>query len=258
MGLAKQIIRAAAPLPAIEQYERFLFIGPHPDDIEIGAGATAAKLAEAGKAVCFFVCTDGRYGFDHAPAEIQTPDELAAIRKDEAIRSADLLGIRDIRFGGLSDGSFYRRKDLFKAILSIIGDFQPDVVFCPDPAVTSECHSDHLNVGDAAKRAACFAPNEMIMQQYGLRGTPVKAIAFYMTAKPNRYIGTSGYLEKQLDAIFECHKSQFPTGSPAAKSINLYLKIRAYDFGLKSLHKTAEGFRVLGQTQMHCFPEAGD
>ena len=258
MGLAKQIIRAAAPLPAIEQYESFLFIGPHPDDIEIGAGATAAKLAEAGKAVCFFVCTDGRYGFDHAPAEIQTPDELAAIRKDEAIRSADLLGIGDIRFGGLSDGSFYRRKDLFKAILSIISDFQPDVVFCPDPAVTSECHSDHLNVGDAAKRAACFAPNEMIMQQYGLRGNPVKAIAFYMTAKPNRYIGTSGYLEKQLDAIFECHKSQFPTGSPAAKSINLYLKIRAYDFGLKSLHKTAEGFRVLGQTQMHCLPEAGD
>lgn len=258
MGLAKQIIRAAAPLPAIEQYERFLFIGPHPDDIEIGAGATAAKLAEAGKAVCFFVCTDGRYGFDHAPAEIQTPDELAAIRKDEAIRSADLLGIGDIRFGGLSDGSFYRRKDLFKAILSIIGDFQPDVVFCPDPAVTSECHSDHLNVGDAAKRAACFAPNEMIMQQYGLRGTPVKAIAFYMTAKPNRYIGTSGYLEKQLDAIFECHKSQFPAGSSAAKSTNLYLKIRAYDFGLKSLHKTAEGFRVLGQTQMHCLPEAGD
>ena len=227
MGLAKQIIRAAAPLPAIEQYERFLFIGPHPDDIEIGAGATAAKLAEAGKAVCFFVCTDGRYGFDHAPAEIQTPDELAAIRKDEAIRSADLLGIGDIRFGGLSDGSFYRRKDLFKAILSIISDFQPEVVFCPDPAVTSECHSDHLNVGDAAKRAACFAPND-------------------------------GYLEKQLDAIFECHKSQFPAGSPAAKSINLYLKIRAYDFGLKSLHKTAEGFRVLGQTQMHCFPEAGD
>lgn len=258
MGLAKQIIRAAAPLPAIEQYERFLFIGPHPDDIEIGAGATAAKLAEAGKAVCFFVCTDGRYGFDHAPAEIQTPDELAAIRKDEAIRSADLLGIGDIRFGGLSDGSFYRRKDLYKAILSIISDFQPEVVFCPDPAVTSECHSDHLNVGDAAKRAACFAPNEMIMQQYGLRGTPVKAIAFYMTAKPNRYIGTSGYLQKQLDAIFECHKSQFPTGSPAAKSINLYLKIRAYDFGLKSLHKTAEGFRVLGQTQMHCLPEAGD
>ena len=103
MGLAKLIIRAAAPLPAIEQYERFLFIGPHPDDIEIGAGATAAKLAEAGKAVCFFVCTDGRYGFDHAPAEIQTPDELAAIRKDEAIRSADLLGIGDIRFGGLSE-----------------------------------------------------------------------------------------------------------------------------------------------------------
>ena len=52
--------------------------------------------------------------------------------------------------------------------------------------------------------------------------------------------------------------AEFPAGSPAAKSISLYLKIRAYDFGLKSLHKTAEGFRVLGQTQMHCLPEAGD
>ena len=29
------------------------------------------------------------------------------------------------------------------------------------------------------------------------------------------------------------------------------------DFGLRCFTSAAEGFRVLGQTQMHCFPEAG-
>ena len=37
----------------------------------------------------------------------------------------------------------------------------------------------------------------------------------------------------------------------------LYLKLRAADFGLRSLSGKAEGFRVLGRTQMHCLPEAG-
>ena len=44
MGLTKAILKFAVPLPKIEEQKRFLFIGPHPDDIEIGAGATAAKL----------------------------------------------------------------------------------------------------------------------------------------------------------------------------------------------------------------------
>ena len=258
MSLITQIIRAAAPLPVLESYQRFLFVGPHPDDIEIGAGATAAKLAAAGKQICFLICTDGRYGFDHAPADLSSPDELAEIREKEALRSAEMLGVSDVRFGKLSDGAFYTRSDLSEVILRTVSDFQPDVLFCPDPSVTSECHSDHLNVGEETKRAACFAPNGKIMERHGLRSAPVQAIAFYMTAKPNRYVGTDGYLQQQLDAIFLCHKTQFPKGSSAEKSIRLYLKIRAYDFGLKSLHKTAEGFRVLGQTHMHCLPEAGD
>ena len=256
MSLSQWIVRAASPFPSPEQYGRFLFIGPHPDDIEIGAGATAAKLAAGGKAVSFLICTDGRFGFDNAPSGV-SPEELAEIRKKEALHSARRLGVTDVRFAGLSDGAFYSQDELFEAILRAIGSFQPEIVFCPDPSVSSECHSDHLNVGNAAKRAACFAPNTEIMKQYGLPAAPVRAIAFYMTAKPTRYVDTSGFLSQQLDAIFNCHLSQFPAGSSAAKALALYLKIRACDFGLRSLHKTAEGFRVLSQQQMHCLPEAG-
>ncbi|MBR1441855.1 MAG: PIG-L family deacetylase [Lachnospiraceae bacterium] len=63
MSLTGMILRKAAPVPKMEAFERFLFIGPHPDDIEIGAGATAAKLRQMGKKVCFLICTDGVLGF---------------------------------------------------------------------------------------------------------------------------------------------------------------------------------------------------
>ena len=107
-------------------------------------------------------------------------------------------------------------------------------------------------------RLACFAPYAGIMAGYGAEAAPVKALALYMTAKPNQYVKTSGYLERQLEAVFSCHKSQFPQGCDEAKAIRLYLKLRAADFGLRSLKGAAEGFRVLGATQMHCLPEAGN
>ena len=47
MSLMKLILKAAVPTPKIEAYRRFLFVGPHPDDIEIGAGATAASSRKA-------------------------------------------------------------------------------------------------------------------------------------------------------------------------------------------------------------------
>ena len=104
MSLTKQIVQKVMKAPQIGGFRRYLFIGPHPDDIEIGAGATAAALTKAGKEVCFLICTDGRYGTDNC-REL-TGDDLAAKRKEEAIASAALLGVRDVRFGELSDGGF--------------------------------------------------------------------------------------------------------------------------------------------------------
>lgn len=256
MGLTKLVLSFAAPLPKLEEQQRFLFIGPHPDDIEIGAGATAAKLASLGKDIRFLICMDGRFG-DEFSGGIKG-DALAALRREEAVSSAGFLGVRDVRFLDLCDGGFYEKATLYRAISREIGDFGPDVVFAPDPCVTSECHSDHLNVGEAVRRAVCFEPYPGIMARLGAKAAPVNAIAYYMTAKPNRYVKTSGFLEKQLRAVFEHHLSQFPTGCAHGKAIAAYLKLRAVDYGIKSLKGCAEGFRVLGTTQMHCLPEAGD
>ena len=151
---------------------------------------------------------------------------------------------------------YKRQEELFSGIAKVIGEVQPEAVFAPDPCVGSECHVDHLNVGQAVRRLSYLASNAGIMEQYGAESAQIQALAYYMTARPNRFVSTRDHLLKQLDAIFTCHESQFPAGCAGANSIRLYLKLRALDFGIRSLKGQAEGFRVLGQTQMHCLPEA--
>ena len=254
MGLTSLALRFAAPPPHLADYTRYLFIGPHPDDIEIGAGATAAAFAAMGKEVSFLVCTDGRYGLDFAPAGT-TPAALADIRKAECRAAAETLGVREVHFLDLSDGAQYSREELTDGMARVIGEVQPEVLFAPDPFVASECHPDHLAVGETARTLAFFAPFREIMALHGAQNADVQALAYYMTARPNRFVKTGKCFDRQLYAL-RCHASQFPADSEAWRSLELYLKLRARDFGLRSFTGRAEGFRVLGKTQMHCLPEA--
>ena len=253
MSLTRLALRAAASVPRLESFSRYLFVGPHPDDIEIGAGATASRLAAMGKQITFLICTDGRFGDGLTDLR---GDALAGAREEEARCSAGLLGVADVRFLNLSDGGFYKQEELLAGIARVIGEVQPEVLLAPDPCVRSECHIDHLNVGQAVRRLACLAPYEGIMAGYGGKSAPVKALAYYMTARPNSYVATRGHVDKQMKAIFDCHLTQFPPNCAEARSIRLYLTLRSIDFGLRSLKGRAEGFRVLGTTQMHCLPEA--
>ena len=255
MSLLRLVLKAAAPLPKLEDFSRYLFIGPHPDDIEIGCGATVSKLASLGKEISFLICLDGRYGLQNAP-EGMTPEELVSVRKEEALESARRLGVDDVHFLDFCDGGFYKAEDLRSALAVQVGLFRPDIIFSVDPDVPAECHIDHINVGQQSKIIANFASNGAIMQRYGANAVKVAAIALYMTAKPNRFVRTKKeHFKKQLDAIFNVHKSQFPEGCPEADSIPLYLKMRSIFFGLRSLKGRAEGFRVMDITRMHCLPE---
>lgn len=257
MSFTRFITKIAAPTPKPDMFSRVLFIGPHPDDIEVGCGATAARFAAEGRQVCYLVCIDGRYGDEYAP-EGATTEQLIEIRRQETLKAAEATGVSDVRFLNLSDGGFYNEDELIAGMAKVIGDFKPEIIFCPDPDVISECHIDHVNVGRVAKRLAFFAPFPKIMAKYGTEAAPVRAIAMYMTAKPNRYVKTKGYFKKQIEILSTYFPSQYPKENPALSSVILYLKLRAYEFGLRKFSGTAEGFRVLGTTQMHCLPEAGE
>ena len=254
MGLTRAVLKIAAPVPQIMDFSRFLFIGPHPDDIEIGCGATVASLTDAGRSVSFLVCTDGRYGLENAPVGT-TPEELIGIRQCESIAGAEALGVTDVRFLGLSDGGNYQKEALLDGMARVIGELQPEMIFAPDPFVPAECHADHLAVGEAARTLAFFAPFREIMSLHGAQSADVQAIGYYMTARPNRFVAAGPFLSRQYLALLR-HESQFPAGSDSLRSLTTYLKLRSYDFGIRSLKGRAEGFRVLGKAQMHCIPEA--
>lgn len=254
MSICSLILKKVCPLPKVEDFHRYLFVAAHPDDIEVGAGATVSKLADEGKEICFLICTDGRFGFENLK-DGTSVEELVEIRKRETLKGAEIMGVKDVRFLGLSDGGFYTQEELIKGILDTVADFQPDIMLSPDPCVDSECHVDHLNIGDAVRRVSYFAHHDAIMKNHGACGAPVKAVAFFMTAKFNTFVNTTGYLDRQLNALFQAHVSQFPIGCDDEKSIRAYIKLRSKCNGMRNFCKDAEGFRILGLTHMHCLPE---
>lgn len=254
MGLTRLALKLTAPAPKIEDFSRYLFIGPHPDDIEIGCGATAAKLAAEGKSVTFLILTDGRFG-DGWSGGVKG-DDLRELRRGEAIRSAVYLGVTDVRFLDLCDGGFYDYEDMLRGVAKTIGECRPELVFAPDPETGQELHVDHMNAGRAASRIACVAPYPGIMEKYGAGTSEVNAVAFYMTARANRFVRIPKEMfDRQQEALFGCHTSQFPEENEETKALSLYLRLRSADFGLRCMSAHGEGFRVLGKTQMHCIPE---
>lgn len=256
MSFTSFAIKKAIPLPKIEGFNKYLFIGPHPDDIEIGAGATVAKLTSMGKEVHFLICIDGRFGVENLKEPMST-SELIKVRKEETLASAKLLGVSSVTFLDLCDGGLYDEKELFKKMAVAIGEIAPDILFCPDPDVTSECHIDHLRVGRVCKQLAFLSPFTDIMKEYEAKPAPVKALAMYMTAKPTVYVKTGKYFKLQLKTLSESFQSQYPKDDPSLASLLLYLKLRAHEYGLRRFTSTAEGFRVLSKTHMHCLPEMG-
>ena len=113
MLLNRLLIKAVAPVPKIEKFKTYLFVAPHPDDIEIAVGSTVARLAREGKEVYYLVCTDGRYGTED---ENMSPETLVKIRRDEQLASAKILGVKDVRFLPFEDGGMYDEV----ALLSLI------------------------------------------------------------------------------------------------------------------------------------------
>lgn len=249
----RAILKSVAPIPRLDSFERYLFVGPHPDDIEIGCAPTIRALTQAGKRVSFLILTDGRMG---ATDPKLSGDALVDIRKAEALASARLLGVDDVTFLPFHDGAMYSVEEAACALAKEIVRLKPDAVFAPDPDVISECHLDHIKTGMAAKAAMNMAPFESVMQSIGAGGShSIKALAFYYTDKPNAYVPVRRTFSARAEAI-DCHKTQF--GEKAAGDICMYFKLRSIRFGLRRLKGMCDGYRALAAVHMHCFPEASE
>lgn len=247
------ILKKVVPVPKLEKFDTFLFVGPHPDDIEVACGGTVAKLTSLGKRVTFLIATDGCVG---SLDPSLTENEIVAIRQKEVLASAAMLGVSDVRFLPYHDGGEYDKQAMLSDIVAAILDVRPQVVFCPDHTVPSECHPDHLAVGQVVTRAVFFASWDKLSARLHQSGSVSDVnLAYYFTHRPNSYVGVRKTHKLRMQAL-TCHKSQFSEETLA--SFKSYFALREIRFGLRSGKGRAEGYRVLNPTYQHCFPEASE
>jgi len=101
-----------------------LFVGAHPDDIELFCGGTAALYAKQGHKVFFCISTNGNVGSPTLP-----PEEIAEIRHKEAQNGAAVIGA-ELIWLGFDDEFLLDTRESRLAFIEAFRQAKPDVVIC--------------------------------------------------------------------------------------------------------------------------------
>ncbi|MCL4433711.1 MAG: PIG-L family deacetylase [Actinobacteria bacterium] len=226
---------------AIQEIPRTaLAIYAHPDDPFISCAGTLALWAEASCNVEIVICTEGEKGSHSTSAD---PQELAAVRKKEAERSAEVIGCNTPRLLGYPDGEIENNLDLVSKLVRCIREVQPEVVFCPDPTaiVFGEeyiNHRDHRIIGMATLDA--LAPAAAMPLYFPEAGKPHQVDYAYLsgTLEPSIWIDITASIARKVASI-ECQKSQVD----GTEWIGDLIRERARGEGQKVGVSFAESFR---------------
>jgi len=113
---------------------KVLAIGAHPDDVELGCGATLALCKKKKHEVHILVLTRGEASGD--------PE----VREMECKKSAEILCADRVHFGNMQDTKITDGVETIMKIENVIKKVKPDLVFAHS---SKDGHQDHRN--------ACFA-----------------------------------------------------------------------------------------------------
>ena len=120
--------------------KRVLFLGAHPDDIELGCGALLHHIVRQTDVLCVTL------------SDNQKNPELQNI-KNEHFESMAILGVptEKIILGPFTTRIFPdARQDILEYFLKLRNDFKPDLIFVHSK---QDVHQDHLTMTDEALRA---------------------------------------------------------------------------------------------------------
>ena len=169
--------------------KRVLFLGAHPDDIEIGCGALIHRIAPLSELLCVTL------------SDNQKNPALSKV-VDEQYRSMAVLGVpkEQVIFGPFTTRVFPQaRQDILEYFLKLRSDFQPDIIFVHSK---QDVHQDHLTMTDEALRAFRgitvlgfdvvrsshgFFPHFLIEVQEADVEAKIQALAQYETYKDKYY-----------------------------------------------------------------------
>ncbi|NLP58713.1 bacillithiol biosynthesis deacetylase BshB1 [Lutibacter sp. B1] len=220
-----------------------LAIGAHPDDVELGCGATIAKEISLGKKVGILDLTRGELGTRGS----------AEIRDNEAAKAGEILGISVRENVAFADGFFINDKAHQIEIIKIIRKYKPEIILCN---AVEDRHIDHSK-GSKLVSDACFLSG-LIKVETELNGSKQEAwrpklVYHYIQWKnlePDFVVDISDFMDIKLKAVkayssqFYDPKSKEPVSPISSKNFLDSVTYRAQDLGRIIGVDYAEGFNV--------------
>jgi LmbE family N-acetylglucosaminyl deacetylase len=161
-----------------------LAIGAHPDDVELGCGATLLAHGAAGDAVSMLVLTGGENG--------PGGSGLPPLRRSEQEAAARVLGAR-LFWGGLPDCQVVADAATVALVERTIAEVRADVVYVHSP---EDSHQDH-RAAAAAVLAAARRLSRVVHYQ-----SPSS-----LTFTPSVFVDVTAFLSGKLAAL-RAHVSQ--------------------------------------------------
>jgi LmbE family N-acetylglucosaminyl deacetylase len=197
-------------LTAFAEVKRAIVVCAHADDLETMMGGTAWLLAQRGVEIYELILTRGDLG---SSIEEVTRDDLAALRRDEAKRAGEILGVRGVAILDYADGELVPSLEVRAEVVRLYREVQPDTLFTFDPDWTGQIHPDHRAAGRAAVDA--FMPSKMRLYHPEhldpAQVANLQRVFFFSPANPTLFVDVTDVYDKKVSASL-AHTSQFPEG----------------------------------------------
>jgi LmbE family N-acetylglucosaminyl deacetylase len=204
--------------------KRILVVMSHPDDTELYAGGTIARLIADGKEVRSVKMTSGEKGSrDNHISEA----ELKTVREGEDRKAMEILGITDENniYLDLGDGQIENNMVNIGLVAKQIREFKPDIVITHNPehviirfaeGENWVNHRDHMNTALITTYAAYpysrdsnFFPEQLAGENLGSHTVTEFLYIDYYDHPDMVTIDITDHLETRIKA-HACHFSQYP------------------------------------------------
>lgn len=229
-----------------------LVVVAHPDDAEFWAGGTIAAWTDAGAEVTYCVLTDGDAGgFDPGVPR----DAIPGIRRAEQRDAAAVLGVHEVRFLGLGEGSVREWGHcLHEELVRVIRRVRPHRVLTWSPEWNWQrfrsCHPAHLATGAAVLAAVYPDASNPFALAHLKDGEDLQAWTVreaWLINSPerevNHYVDITGTFGRKVAAV-RAHASQVQ--DPAALEDRLRQRIASNTAAAGLAEgKLAEAFQVV-------------
>lgn len=201
------------PDPATTTPERVLMIQAHPDDAEFGVGGTVAKWAASGAEVIYCSITSGDKGTNDPDI---TGEELMALREQEQLEAAKILGLKDVIFLRYPDATLVPDLELRRDLTRVIRQVRPTALMCFDPTTRMHGdgyinHPDHIAAGEASLAAVFPSCRDRRtfpeLLEEGLEPVEVPSVYIFSSGAADCWIDISDHIDTKIEALSK-HVSQ--------------------------------------------------